>query len=107
MNFLNSGTGHSGTGYKLFKKTALFETYVDKTMMIDTLYRYVNSAGKYLCVTRPRRFGKSTAANMIAAFFDKSTKEEIRTLFDNCKVGLLNTEHIFLPSRRKSICTFG
>jgi len=102
MNFLNSGTG-----YKLFKKTALFETYVDKTMMIDTLYRYVNSAGKYLCVTRPRRFGKSTAANMIAAFFDKSTKEESRTLFENCKVGLLNTEHIFLPSRRKSICTFG
>ncbi|MBO5535338.1 MAG: hypothetical protein J6B53_08055 [Clostridia bacterium] len=43
MNSLNSGTG-----YKLFKKTALFEIYVDKTMMIDTLYRYVNSAGKYL-----------------------------------------------------------
>ena len=86
-NFLNSGTE-----YKLFKKTALFETYVNKTMMIDTLYHYVNSAGKYLCVTRPRRFGKSMAANMIAAFFDKNTKEESRTLFENCKVGLLKTE---------------
>ena len=86
MNFLNGGTG-----YKLFLGTALLETYVDKTMMIDTLYRYVNSMGRYICVTRPRRFGKSVAANMIAAFFDKSTKEESRALFENCKIGLLKT----------------
>ena len=87
MNFLNCGTG-----YKLFKETALLEAYVDKTMMIDTLYRYVNSTGKYICVTRPRRFGKSVAANMIAAFFDKSTKEESNALFENYNVGSLKTE---------------
>ena len=42
MNFLNCGTG-----YKLFKETALLEAYVDKTMMIDTLYRYVNYKRKF------------------------------------------------------------
>ena len=87
MNFLNSGVG-----YKLFKEATLLDTYVDKTMRIDTLSRHVISAGKYICVTRPRRFGKSVAANMIAAFFDKSTKEESRTLFENFRVGSLKAE---------------
>ena len=73
MNFLNSGEG-----YTLFKEAARTAAYVDKTLMIDSLYRYVMSGSKYICVTRPRRFGKSVAANMIAAFFDKSTREQSR-----------------------------
>ena len=46
MNFLNNGTGD-----KLFAEAALCDTYVDKTMMIDTLYRYVCAGNKYICVT--------------------------------------------------------
>ena len=87
MNFLNNGTG-----YNLFAKTAFFDTYVDKTMMIDTLYRYAMSGNNYICVTRPRRFGKTVAANMIAAFFDESTKEESQKLFEKCKLGTLKNE---------------
>ena len=87
MNFLNNGTG-----YKLFAEAALCDTYVDKTMMIDTLYRYVCAGNKYICVTRPRRFGKSVNANMIAAFFDKSTGEESRELFQQLALGMLQPE---------------
>ena len=87
MNFLNSGAG-----YKLFAETVFSDTYVDKTMMIDTLYRYTKSASKYIAVTRPRRFGKSVAANMIAAFFDKSTAQESLELFERFKLGTLREE---------------
>ena len=87
MNFLNNGTG-----YRLFMETFFQKTYVDKTMMIDTLYRYIVEGTKYICVTRPRRFGKTVAANMIAAFFDESTKEESRRLFETSKLGTLKNE---------------
>ena len=50
MIFLNNGSG-----YKLFAETVLSDTYVDKTMMLDTLYRYTESGSKYICVTKPRR----------------------------------------------------
>lgn len=87
MNFLNNGTG-----YKLFAEAALCDTYVDKTMMIDTMYRYTKKSSKYICVTRPRRFGKSVMANMIAAFFDKSTEEESKELFKQFALGMLQKE---------------
>ena len=87
MNFLNSGAG-----YKLFAEAVFSDTYVDKTMMIDTLYRNTKSASKYIAVTRPRRFGKSVAANMIAAFFDKSTAQESLELFERFKLGTLREE---------------
>ena len=82
MNFLNNGIG-----YALFKEAAHVGTYVDKTRMIDVLYRYTVESSKYVCVTRPRRFGKSVAANMIAAFFDKSTAKESRHLFESREIG--------------------
>ena len=87
MNFLCNGAG-----YILFRKVARTKTYVDKTMMIDALYRYVTEGCNYVCVTRPRRFGKSVTANMIAAFFDESTQEESRALFEGCKIGSLRKE---------------
>lgn len=82
MNFLNNGIG-----YRLFEETAFTVTYVDKTLMIDSLYRYARNICKYVCVTRPRRFGKSVAANMIAAFFDESTREKSSVLFEKFSLG--------------------
>src|SRR5699024_3548885 len=46
--------------------------FVDKSDFISELIR--NSyANQYICITRPRRFGKTVMANMLAAFFDKNT----------------------------------
>ena len=73
-------------------ETVFQKTYVDKTMMIDTLYRYAMCGYNYICITRPRRFGKTVTANMIAAFFDESTKEESRRLFETSKLGTLKNE---------------
>ena len=58
MNFLNNGAG-----YDLFEYEAHKKSYVDKTMLIDAVYRYTKETNRFICITRPRRFGKSTAAS--------------------------------------------
>ena len=46
--------------------------FVDKTQMLAEVLNAVEVDGqKYLCITRPRRFGKSVMANMIGAFLGK------------------------------------
>ena len=47
------------------------EFYVDKSMIISLLNDKVESDDRFLCVSRPRRFGKTMAANMIAAYYSK------------------------------------
>lgn len=66
--------------YREMAKTAYF---VDKTLLLRELIPLVetdeeilrqaeaNSGNKYICITRPRRFGKTVMANMIAAYFGK------------------------------------
>ena len=45
--------------------------YVDKSMLIRVLNNKVNKKDRFICVSRPRRFGKTMAANMIAAYYSK------------------------------------
>lgn len=58
--------------------------YVDKSMLIAELNLLVNSAEKFVCVSRARRFGKSMAGNMIAAYYSKDCNS--RELFDKLKL---------------------
>ena len=46
--------------------------YVDKTSLIPLINATLNSERRYSCVTRCRRFGKSMAAKMLCAYYDKS-----------------------------------
>ena len=46
--------------------------YVDKTSLIPLINATLNSERRYSCVTRCRRFGKSMAARMLCAYYDKS-----------------------------------
>ncbi|OYP63246.1 AAA family ATPase [Prevotella sp. P2-180] len=46
--------------------------YVDKTSLIPLINARLNSESRYSCVTRCRRFGKSMAAKMLCAYYDKS-----------------------------------
>ena len=46
--------------------------YVDKTEMIAFINRTLGTMDKLTCVSRPRRFGKSIAAKMLCAYYDKS-----------------------------------
>ena len=46
--------------------------YVDKSSLIPFINASLNSENRYSCVTRCRRFGKSMAARMLCAYYDKS-----------------------------------
>lgn len=45
--------------------------YVDKTEMISFINSKLGTLDKLTCVSRPRRFGKSLAANMLCAYYSK------------------------------------
>ena len=59
----------SKTGYALYKSETEKLYFVDKTLLLKELFPLVEEGSNYVCVTRPRRFGKTVMANMIAAFF--------------------------------------
>ena len=58
--------------------------YVDKSQLIPLINATLNSESRYSCVTRCRRFGKSMAAKMLCAYYDKSC--DSRELFSGLKV---------------------
>ena len=52
-----------------FKRAIASEIYVDKTGLIEYTNKVLGTEQGYLCVSRPRRFGKSMAANMLCAYY--------------------------------------
>jgi hypothetical protein len=71
-------------GNEEFARAVNSGLYVDKTDMIDFLNQVINTEQSYVCVSRPRRFGKSITANMIAAYFEKGC--DSRNLFEGRKL---------------------
>ena len=69
-------------GNKAFRDIVSHE-YVDKTSLIPLINASLNSENRYSCVTRCRRFGKSMAAKMLCAYYDKSC--DSRELFRGLK----------------------
>ena len=54
--------------------------YVDKTGMIALVNQTINTTRNLTCISRPRRFGKSLAAQMLCAYYDRSC--DSHPLFD-------------------------
>lgn len=59
-------------GSEMFEQSLNSEIYVDKTGLIEQTNRCFKSQQKYLCVSRPRRFGKTMAADMLCAYYDRT-----------------------------------
>lgn len=58
-------------GNEIFQKSVNSEIYVDKTGLIEYTNRVLNTQQGYVCISRPRRFGKSMAANMLTAYYSR------------------------------------
>ena len=58
-------------GMESFEKSVNSEIYVDKTGLVGYTNRVMNTVQGYVCVSRPRRFGKSMAANMLTAYYSR------------------------------------
>lgn len=57
-------------GNEEFKRAVNSKIYVDKTMLLAFTNQNLKSEHQNICVSRPRRFGKSMAANMLVAYYD-------------------------------------
>lgn len=58
--------------------------YVDKSGLIAFINSTLGTKDKLTCVSRPRRFGKSFATQMLCAYYDKSC--DSRDLFDDLEI---------------------
>ena len=86
-------------GTKNFAKDINDDFYVDKSMLIKVLNNRINRRNCYCCVSRPRRFGKTMAANMIAAYYSKGC--DSHEIFSNLKRKLQNSN---TTSKDESLC---
>ena len=90
--FLNEGGESMGSylnpGSDLFEMALRSQIFIDKSGLIGKINRYVRTLQRYICVSRPRRFGKSMGVDMLAAYYDRSV--DTKTLFQGLKIS--NTE---------------
>ena len=71
-------------GNEQFKKAVSKTIYVDKSLLIDVVSNYARNINNSICVSRPRRFGKSTDADMLVAYYSKGC--DSRELFDSLNI---------------------
>ena len=60
------------------------QIFVDKSLVLQKLCSLLNSNQRFLCVSRPRRFGKTTVRDLMVAFFSKGC--DSREMFSNLKI---------------------
>lgn len=70
-----------------YKRAINSEIYVDKTELIAVTNRKLNTEHQNICVSRPRRFGKSMAANMLVAYYCKNV--DSRDIFSGFKIAMM------------------
>lgn len=58
--------------------------FIDKSLILTEIIPLIGTSQKYICITRPRRFGKTTMANMIGAFFSKACNSS--DIFDSLAI---------------------
>ena len=64
---------NSTVPFEIYRQIAGTRFFVDKTPLLEDVLNIAEIDGqKYLCITRPRRFGKSVMAAMIGAFLGKA-----------------------------------
>ena len=67
-----------------FQEVLNSKIYVDKSELIQYTNSVLRTTQKYICVSRPRRFGKSMAANMLTAYYSRGC--DSRELFQGLKI---------------------
>ena len=68
--YLNPGAGR-------FLTARSSKIYVDKTALLGELDAVFGTEQRFVCVSRPRRFGKTMAANMVCAYYDRTVADEV------------------------------
>ena len=77
-----------------FQKAVNSEIYVDKTGFLSYTNKVIDTKQAFICNSRPRRFGKSTTADMLAAYYSKGCDSE--NLFADLAVSDTEDFHKYL-----------
>lgn len=80
-DIINPVEGNSFVDLVAAKDTRIF---VDKTDFINKTNALLNTDGKLLSLTRPRRFGKTVTADMLLAYYSKAYDGQ--QIFENLKI---------------------
>ena len=67
-----------------FKESINSRFFVDKSMLIEAVADKISTKEKWICVSRPRRFGKTMALEMLSAYLTRGVDAD--RLFDNLKI---------------------
>ena len=67
-----------------FELMANDKYFVDKTQMIEKSNELIGIKDRYICITRPRRFGKTLNAMMLASYYSKNA--DFKDLFDKLNI---------------------
>ena len=102
-----------------FAEALRSEIYVDKTGLIQYTNKCLNTKEKFICVSRPRRFGKSMALEMLAAYYSRGCAskdlfvgmeifhnpafEEHLNRYD---VIFLNMQHFLIGAKHESVTEY-
>ncbi len=73
----------------LYKELLNSEFFVDKSDIIAKISKRIRTNTKYICVTKPRRFGKTSVLNMLGAYYCRAY--DSKALFDGLKINKSNT----------------
>ncbi len=60
------------------------EIYVDKSLLIEKTNKLLNTTSRYVCITRPRRFGKTINVSMLGAYY--TVGYDAQKLFKGLKI---------------------
>ena len=77
-----------------FRNSLRSKIYVDKSELIARTNELICTEQRYVCVSRPRRFGKSMAANMLASYYEK--EENSDDLFGGLRISRAITYRDYL-----------
>lgn len=64
------------SGSELFEEARRGNIYVDKSGIINYTNSVIRTNNKYICVSRPRRFGKTMGINMLSAYYGVNNNAE-------------------------------
>ncbi|MCM1233703.1 MAG: ATP-binding protein [Ruminococcus flavefaciens] len=67
-----------------FQRALNSDIYVDKSKLIKYTNNKLFTEQQFICVSRPRRFGKSMAANMLTAYYSRGCNS--KEMFDRLKI---------------------
>lgn len=68
----------------LYRELVNSEFFVDKSAIIEHISKRIRTNTKYLCITKPRRFGKTSVLNMLGAYYCKAY--DAKVLFEGLKI---------------------